>query len=72
MVAVNKAHIELENIAEPSVTGNPYPDKSPLTTPGIFMNPLIGRFMTWMSNRGWKAMASKNGDIVDASRTSNH
>jgi len=45
-MAAFKAHIELENIVEGSVTGNPHPDNSPLTIPGIFMNPLIGRFMT--------------------------
>lgn len=66
MGAVNEAHIELENIAEPPVTGNLHPDKPPLTTPGIFMNPLIGRFMTWMNNRGCKAMVNKNGGVVDA------
>jgi len=66
MVTVNKAHVELENIGETSFTGNPYPDKSPSTIPGIFMNPLNGRSMTWMNNRGWKAMASKNGGVVDA------
>ncbi len=46
MAAVNEVHVELENIAESPVTGNPHPDKPPSAIPGIFMSPLIGRFMT--------------------------
>jgi hypothetical protein len=57
---------ELENIVDSILTGGNYADKSIVAFPRFFLNPLIGRVFTWINNRTWRSMASKNGSIIDS------
>ena len=64
--AADKVKTELQNIADAITSNTRYDDTEVLTIPKLMLNPSIRGIMIWMNNRGWKAMAKKNGEMVDA------
>jgi hypothetical protein len=64
--AANNVIPELEKICEAIKSGTLYGEHQVLTFPRFLLNPLLGRIMIWMNNRGWKARVEKIGEKVDA------
>lgn len=62
----DKVITELQIIADAITTDTNYGDKVTLTITEFLLNPLFGGIMSWINNRGWNAMAKKNGEKVDA------
>jgi len=56
----------LGEIAEALVSGTAYSDESMVAFPRFFLNPIVGKIMVWINNRGWRSQAEKNGGVVDA------
>jgi hypothetical protein len=62
----DKIKAEIPKIVEAIISEKKYGDHAIVPYPNILLNPYIGRFMIWMNNRSWKALAKKNGQEVDA------
>ncbi len=62
----NKVKNALKPIAEALATRTGYADKAIHAFPEFLGGRVIGRFVIWMNNRGWKKQAKKNGAEVDA------
>ncbi len=64
--AAKQVMIELAKIADSITDNSDYGDNEAHTIPKFLIRPSIGKIMAWFNNRGWKAMADKNGGNVDS------